>query len=898
MSSASDSLEPDEGLSRSKKEQPSLSVRNVVEVREWLNQAPTTHSLPPHTLMTEAGKYLILGFDTEYQPISDVFTQKDVKAGTARYEVLSYQFYAINHLGDHWDGLIIPNDGERISLTEFIVFALAKGAAHNFKLPNNIVLVGHFNKADVPAFEERKQLFDNLHNIRNSLVSLGQPVPISIRFDQEQHEEICRVHIRDTILLAPATSRSLLKLGKLIDVPKFELDSDPAKEIQIKERMRVLRGLDFDLFRDYAIRDAEVCAKYFERVAQTYQQVTEKSGIPTALSSIGMSLLLKDWLESGIDSHEVIGREMVEEVVYDETHHQLIQRKTYPYVDEVSLFEQLATECYHGGRNEQMWFGPSFVDQWTDYDLTSAYPTAMAMIGTPVWREARTTTDIRDYEAGLFGFALVEFAFPSDVRYPVLPVRSQNGIIFPLEGRSYCCSPEIQLALSLGCKIKVRHGLVIPTDDARRPFFPFIRDSIAKRQAAKTDIEKAFWKEATNSCYGKTAQGLRDKRTFNLQQKKSERTRRSKITNPFYAACITSIVRAVVGEIMNRLPQDRMVFSVTTDGFITNATAEEFEKAQTGELCQRFATTRQLLTGDPKVCEMKHSVKQLLGWRTRGQATMQKDGQKEFVLAKAGIRPPISHEIDEDQNGYILRTFFGRSPETVIEFQVPISFREMTINDVDMIMKSSLRRISMEYDLKRKPYAVTEVSVPFPSHNHIAISTVPWRNVSEFNAARKCRDDLWRNKPRCMKKLEDFVAFAAHFDALQALGTKKSKYLRKENAPLFRLRRDICRAFKNGKAGFEQNSSTPNRQFADLLNEAGMEKFGAKVRPADVENGGRALFEPHSTPPTSQVLTVLRRLKQKFSNLDETEILAVPAQEGAQLMAALHQACPFIGRLP
>ncbi len=49
----------------------------------------------------------------------------------------------------------------------------------------------------------------------------------------------------------------------------------------------------------------------------------------------------------------------------------------------------------------------------------------------------------------------------------------------------------------------------------------------------------------------------------------------SDITNPFFAAYITSLVRAALGEILNNIPPERLVFSVTTDGFITNATSSE-----------------------------------------------------------------------------------------------------------------------------------------------------------------------------------------------------------------------------------------------------------------------------------------------------------------------------------
>ena len=53
---------------------------------------------------------------------------------------------------------------------------------------------------------------------------------------------------------------------------------------------------------------------------------------------------------------------------------------------ELFWHEDFFTECYHGGRNEQFWFGPAFEAQWFDYDLSSAYPSAMALIGRPDWK--------------------------------------------------------------------------------------------------------------------------------------------------------------------------------------------------------------------------------------------------------------------------------------------------------------------------------------------------------------------------------------------------------------------------------------------------------------------------------------------------------------------------------
>ena len=144
----------------------------------------------------------------------------------------------------------------------------------------------------------------------------------------------------------------------------------------------------------------------------------------------------------------------------------------------------------------------------------------MAMLTVPEWAEIQPTRDESKLRLGSFGFACVDFKFPSEVRYPTLPVRTVHGILFPNEGRSYCSSPEIELALNLGAELTVKHAVTIPTSD-EQVFFPFIQRSIELRAKAPPGLEKALWKEVTNSCYGKTAQGLRIKRVFNLKSKKT-----------------------------------------------------------------------------------------------------------------------------------------------------------------------------------------------------------------------------------------------------------------------------------------------------------------------------------------------------------------------------------------
>ena len=608
-----------------------------------------------------------------------------------------------------------------------------------------------------------------------------------------------------------------------------------------------------------------------------------------------------------IDTEEMVGKEKWTETVWNERKAQFFTKTSNVYIEELHWSIDFVTECYHGGRGEQLWFGPSFEDEWSDYDLTSAYPTAMATIGKPDWKNIYVSIDLDQIIAAPLGFACVDFKFPDDTRYPTLPMRTENGIIFPLSGRSYCVTPELEVARQLGCELTVRHGVIVPQDETDKVFFDFIKKTITNRTKAESDIEKAFWKEITNSSYGKTAQGLRAKRVYNMKKDETEKIPESKISNPFYAAYITSFVRAAVGEIINRIPNDKMVFSITTDGFITNATEAEMEIAKQGKIASIYSQTQLALTGDAKVLSEKHAVKQVLGWRTRGQATIKpgddENAEKRFVLAKAGIKPPHYREEPSEQNDYIVKLFFDRTPETRFISDVFISVQDMILRNADLVSKRTSKRANMEYDFKRQPYAIamTEVDNRQNSnqpYRHIAFSTRPWRNIAEFKKVRSLWDDYRRKKDSrlCIKTVDDFKDFAEFFDMMNSLTPKKSGWLRAKNGDVKRLRRDLCRAFKQGEAGLQSYSNLTANDFADRLNDSGLASLGAVTKRTDVENGAKVPFEPNCTPATKNVLKIVDALKVSFPEFDPKQLL-VPIDPDLALTSAVGNRCIFIDRL-
>ena len=99
-----------------------------------------------HTGRADPSRYLIIGFDTEYQRYADEVTH------TLNNEVLSYQYCCtvIERDGDDnaapmWSGLLKPKGpdvSDRLALNEFLTSALEDGCARflDLKLPSTIYL--------------------------------------------------------------------------------------------------------------------------------------------------------------------------------------------------------------------------------------------------------------------------------------------------------------------------------------------------------------------------------------------------------------------------------------------------------------------------------------------------------------------------------------------------------------------------------------------------------------------------------------------------------------------------------------------------------------------------------------------------------------------------------------
>ena len=844
---------------------------------------------------------LLVGFDTEFQS-PEALLREQVFEGKGRYEVLSYQFYCkvMNPTGiaelqeREWQGLCIPEIGEdglekRLSLSQFLVFALGSGFAEHEGLvvPDEIYLVGHFTKADLPAFSDFIEITRNeLDNVRRTLVDLKGSIEY-VFVDEKTELSIgsAEVNVRDTYLNAPTMAKSLADLGEIVGFEKIKLADDVLEEKEIKSNMRAFRNAHWEKFHEYAIRDCIVCAKYFEQVLNAYFEITGKYQTPFTLSSIGMDLIFQNWKKNGMKPNKLLGKEMIEYKHYNKKYHNYVDRPRKRSLSKVYFQEAFATETYHGGRNEQFWFGPGFEDDWYDYDLQSAYPTAMALIGLPKWKKIRVIEKKKQLENIAFDelcFVCVKFKFPDTVRYPVLPVRSiSSNLIFPLEGESYCTIAELRLAESLGATYKLEYAVHVPSDKDSPIFRDFIRDCIDKRSKyPKGTFYNYFWKEVGNSTYGKTAQGLRLKRAYDIRSDETKPTPESKLTNPFFSSFITGFTRATLGEMMNGLPEDRMVFSVTTDGFLTNARPEELAALSDGVLAKRFFESRQQLVGTSEpITEIKHQIRQPLGWRTRGQATIKKgapplrQGAKDLICAKAGIKVEHYYD-DEQQNIEIVEKFVNRKPTDKVTVRPFVSIKDQLRYGNDNVEFILERVLSMEYDWKRNPFAGGDCRFDFngDQHAHLCMNTRPWKSVDQFRQIRERWDDYRKaegNKIINLKTVEDLLAFFEFANERINIGEENRAYMKRKSGAANRVMTSVISALFHARGGFkpldvQKLKSKQNKKVADILRSAGI-----NCSASDVANHKIKQWEPGRVPNTETARRLLEDLKEHhWKNLD------------------------------
>ncbi|RWB20405.1 MAG: hypothetical protein EOQ40_15170 [Mesorhizobium sp.] len=834
--------------------------------------------------------HLIIGFDTEYQSRDAIGPTKDEAQG-AKNEILSYQFSTRLISQGHRDekpvqssGIIIPEEGRRLLLRDFIAIAIGKFISEHpgRKVPTDIYLVGHFTRADLPMFDEfADDAKSTMSNVRSTFVSIDRAMPMRIVDERGQEVAEFSIRLRDTILLAPANAKQLADVGRMLGFDKIELADTLDEEREIKGHMKQFRAENWPKFREYAIRDAEICTQYAEQLIRQYDDLFGKFAMPLTLTSFGSKLAIAQWEKKGWKPDDVLGREEHKVPSFSKRLGRPVTKTVHPHQELVHYELEFVSEAYHGGRNEQFLYGICDAGIWRDHDLSSAYPTAMTLLCKPDWERIERDVAIEEIELLDLAFASVDFEFPRAVRFPTLPVRTANGIIFPRKGRACCAAPELVLARQLGAELKLRRSVRVPVEPDVGIFSDFINDCITRRKAFdKRTFGDLFWKEVGNSTYGKTAQGLRKKRVYDLRADDMVELPESELTQPFFAAFITSYTRAVLGEVLNGFPDTVQVFSVTTDGFLSNANDSDLALATNGPIFDSFKEAKLQMGRDDAPMEVKHTIRQPIGWRTRGSATLQhglsEKVDENIVLQKGGIKLDQRDLKPDEENAQVVELFFNRTAGQQLTYDTGVGLKDMIRFGADFVMRTVTKRLSMEFDWKRRPIDLRDRTVEFngQTYNHLSFSSEPLEDFDEFQRVREGWGK-WATSPfRTLKSVPDLRAFQQYLETKRKTSDSVMRYAGKTDGDMKRAKRDLTRAFKHYQAGFDlvlnRMGKIKHDDFCAILNEVGI-----PCQVSDVENAKRSTFEPHTWIETDRSVAALMKLKQThFHELDIDLFLA------------------------
>ncbi|HAM5138818.1 TPA: hypothetical protein IB003_002663 [Escherichia coli] len=702
---------------------------------------------------------LHIGFDTEY-----VFNPE-----TRQNDILSYQSYVVLPDNTGVSNIIYPPDSQkksRLSFKDFLCQTITPLLETGVitKWPGIINIYAHFIRADITSFanfwSDYKIL---LKGIRGTVSSFKNRYGID--FDEQQERRVkteqimfdkrtspprcSNVAFIDTLLITPG-GMGLAECGELLGLPKLTI---PAP-YSITNMREYLLG-DRAGFEAYALRDAEIAVRYALQVRNFCARELMIDRVPATIGAMAVSRFTKTLKENNMSPEVCLGTHIKTRELWLTEKQAFRTIKNPASVPSRELFETFPINCYHGGRNECFMMGVTPSDHWYDYDLAGAYTTGLLDILTPDYGNIRLSKNPDDYCGHVMGFALVTFRFPESVPYPSLPVRTdQYGLFFPLSGESWATAPEIELALSLGAEMTIHNGIIVPwicdtsphNSESTSVFLPFVQQVRENRNRhIKGSLEEKFWKEIGNSLYGKLAQGLRAKTAFDTARGLNRSLPPSSVTQPFFAAHVTGFIRAVVGELMNALPSDSSVVSVTTDGFLTNCPLNKINMS--GPLSSRFQSLCDIVDPGSSMLTCKHEVSQLIAMKTRGQLTYRAIQGKPVVHARAGVKPPADIP-RSDYNDYMVDLYLNRLPGQTLSRSTLISTREMWLSESDLVSREQDIRLNLEFDFKRQPVQ------PAMNEGHLLMSSRPWDNMEEALQQRSLFDDWWQT--HTLKTLADW----------------------------------------------------------------------------------------------------------------------------------------------
>lgn len=456
-----------------------------------------------------------------------------------------------------------------------------------------------------------------------------------------------------------------------------------------------------------------------------------------------------------------------------------------PQNAELQRVHALGSHCYYGGLNACYHVGyftaqdPSVpidfnIDSISkddgikyhsyDFDVMNCYPTAMAMVDDwdterPIEKNLNGEFITLDHFGGadnidptVYMMGSFSFKFPEDTYFPSIPISADGRLTFVLEsgdvedfqkanGSVFASGPEILRSLQLGATVYCHNGVILRKKQGStlRDFAVSAIESrnIAKKLYGGKSIQQTLCKLFINALYGKISQGVSIKKTYDAYNDIMHELGHSRVTCPIRATMITGLVRALLNAVMCAVHEKGYkVYSVTTDGFISNIPEDELKSLTYYGFEKHFFKSRIAISGVPDLWEAKHYNPDLANFLTRGNMSSYVNG----VMAKNGIKSPKDMEKESPQERqWLFNKALTRDGRIPYEFEAFTGFKELSRGGEYKAFTDS-RKMRMDFDMKRKPNPATfeivngsfiDVDGSVINFDVCNFDTLPYKNILE-----------------------------------------------------------------------------------------------------------------------------------------------------------------------
>jgi hypothetical protein len=377
---------------------------------------------------------------------------------------------------------------------------------HKIQLKSNVYLLTHWGTAEL------RHIDDFFDDYAVSTVSRGLHAIVEVKGHT--------LRFYDT---SPLFTVSLEKVGESIGLAKISLDGFGEKpEKYWKEHMDEFQRDYPEKFTEYALRDVEILVKAFTQWRNWFLEKFKLDILKCVSSAdIAAKIFRHYYLK------QPLSRTSVESPILHvrNANGEYVPRKRTRTVFNGDLnVRKMSLLSGWGARNESLVFG-RYGKPVSLFDIKASYGTMTKLQPLPVAdTEWRRTTDLKEVLSSE-GFAYAEFKFPSETKYPCLPVGVEGYcLLYPLEGETLCTTAELRLANELGATLKINNSYVFtPTEKetTNHPIRLYVEFFSKMKNDAKVNGDKlseGLAKMLINSLVGKMIQRNADYSDRDLMQ--------------------------------------------------------------------------------------------------------------------------------------------------------------------------------------------------------------------------------------------------------------------------------------------------------------------------------------------------------------------------------------------